>query len=483
MKDFRSNTTYLFFRRYGHVNACFPAAFVDWYFLLKDCRMITKNARRRVLIRKMEALGERGVAVDSLKSLKQTHARETTKLAALTDAIAESMAGTHEKERHVTLASVHGTSKTSNGWKLGELEQYLAALVELKRKVLVRADDLANMESASMLSLGPNTWNHLPINTFDNAPMNMQVFADGIKIENNTIIGPRNGLDFGDGIKIENNTIIGPTNDCLISRLHSLLNNFFVLCFPTTHRHSLMTGETPPPPQPKQPIDKAYSIASIKAFHNHLEAPPTTESSTIDPLHETNDSLVVMWMYSTISPKLVEMVFDVDTSAHGVWKRLKDLFHNNKDARVTQLDNEIRNMSIGRSSVTDFFQDIKSKADRLANLDSPVKDTSLVTYAINGIRSKYPDAARVIRLREKAPTFNELRLMMILEESDMSHQSASPSLLHNTSSLPTVLVASTTPHDKANTMATSGFDVCRNLQRGSCSYKARCKFVHGANDH
>ncbi|GKE39000.1 Toll/interleukin-1 receptor domain-containing protein [Tanacetum coccineum] len=181
---------------------------------------------------------------------------------------------------------------------------------------------------------------------------------------------------------------------------------------------------------------------------------PTTATSIIDPLHETNDSLVVMWMYATISPKLVEMVVDVDTSAHGVWKQLKDLFHNNKDAR----------------------------ADRLANLDSPVKDTSLVTYAVNGIRSKYPDATRVISLREKAPMFDELRPMMLLEESDMSHPSVSPSLLHNTSSLPTVLVASTTPHDKVNTMSMSGFDVCRNFQHGSCSIGSCCKFVHGAND-
>ncbi|GJT48796.1 WRKY family transcription factor [Tanacetum coccineum] len=206
-----------------------------------------------------------------------------------------------------------------------------------------------------------------------------------------------------------------------------------------------MTGETPPPSQPKQPIDKSYSITSIKAciptpldldklnynswsalfqwfcctykVHNHLETPPTTESSTIDSLHETNDSLVVIWMYSTISPKLVEMVVDIDTLAHGVWKRLKD-----------------HNMSIRSSSITDFFQDIKSNADRLANLDSPVKD-------------------------------------MVF-----------PSLFHNPSSSPTVLVASTTPHDKANTMATSGFDVCRNFQHGSCSYEACCKFVHGAND-
>ncbi|GKG04283.1 hypothetical protein Tco_0314670 [Tanacetum coccineum] len=60
-----------------------------------------KNVKRHVLIRKMEALGERGVAVDSLESLKQTHARETAKLAALTDVIAESLADIHEKERHV----------------------------------------------------------------------------------------------------------------------------------------------------------------------------------------------------------------------------------------------------------------------------------------------------------------------------------------------------------------------------------------------
>nr|GEW77320.1 ribonuclease H-like domain-containing protein [Tanacetum cinerariifolium] len=139
-------------------------------------------------------------------------------------------------------------------------------------------------------------------------------------------------------------------------------------------------------------------------------------------------------------------------------------------------------MAIGSLFVTDFFQEIKSKADRLANLNSPVKDTSLVTYAVNGIRSKYPDATRGIRLQEKAPTFDVLRSMMPLEESDMSHQSVSSTLLHNTPSSPTILVASTTPTDKANTMSTSGFDVCRNFQHGSCSYGARCKFVHGAND-
>nr|GEU31584.1 WRKY family transcription factor [Tanacetum cinerariifolium] len=206
-------------------------------------------------------------------------------------------------------------------------------------------------------------------------------------------------------------------------------------------------GETPPP---KQPIDKAYSIANIKAFHHHLDTPPTTITSTADPLHDSNDSLVVMWIYSTISSKLVEMIVDVDSTSHGVWKRLKDLFHDNKDARITQLDNEIRNMEIGSSSIIDFFQQIKSKADRHANLDSLVKDSSLMTYAINGIRIKYPEVARVVRLREKAPTFDELRSLMLFEEVTCLN------------------------HQMANTMNTSGIELCRNFQRGTCAYGARC---------
>ncbi|GJU46867.1 hypothetical protein Tco_1204133 [Tanacetum coccineum] len=59
-----------------------------------------KSVRRCVLIREMEALGECGVAVDSLDCLKQTHARETAKLAGLTNVMAETLAGIHEKEGH-----------------------------------------------------------------------------------------------------------------------------------------------------------------------------------------------------------------------------------------------------------------------------------------------------------------------------------------------------------------------------------------------
>ncbi|PWA36444.1 hypothetical protein CTI12_AA589180 [Artemisia annua] len=154
-----------------------------------------------------------------------------------------------------------------------------------------------------------------------------------------------------------------------------------------------MTEDTPPP---KKMIDKAYSIASIKAcipspldldklnynswsnlfqrfcktyeVHHHLAAPASTSTAPPDPFYEANDSLVVMWIYSTISPKLVDMSLIIAPR-------------------------------------------LIKYAYRLANLGSPVSDSSLVTYPINGLRAKFPDIARIIRHRDELPKFDKVRSM------------------------------------------------------------------------
>ncbi|GJY73350.1 hypothetical protein Tco_0477781 [Tanacetum coccineum] len=120
-------------------------------------------------------------------------------------------------------------------------------------------------------------------------------------------------------------------------------------------------------------------------------------------------------------------------------------------------------MAIENLSINDYFQAIKSKFDRLANLGSPVKDSRLVTYAINGVRSKFSEVARIIRHMEKLPTFDEVRFMILLEESGVLDILNAHSSFHTTSSSPTVLVAMNASTARTNTMSTSGLKECRTF--------------------
>ncbi|PWA82611.1 hypothetical protein CTI12_AA174010 [Artemisia annua] len=67
---------------------------------------------------------------------------------------------------------------------------------------------------------------------------------------------------------------------------------------------------------------KAYDVL------HHLDA-SSSSTSAANPLYESNDSLVVMWIYSTISPKLVDMIVDDSATASSVWKRLTESIYAN----------------------------------------------------------------------------------------------------------------------------------------------------------
>ncbi|GJW01572.1 agamous-like MADS-box protein AGL62 [Tanacetum coccineum] len=114
-----------------------------------------------------------------------------------------------------------------------ELEQYVAALVELKRKVFVRAGDLV-------------IWGMYGIKVHNNTlngPTNGLNFGEGIKIQNNSMNGPTNGLgfrdginlDFGDGIKFVSNTMNGLTNGLDFGDGNNHENN--TMNGPTSHQY------------------------------------------------------------------------------------------------------------------------------------------------------------------------------------------------------------------------------------------------------
>ena len=99
-----------------------------------------------------------------------------------------------------------------------------------------------------------------------------------------------------------------------------------------------------------------------------------------------------------------------------------------------QLDTELRTIELGSLSITNYCHKISRIADLLANIDSPVDEKNLFTYAVNGLTDKYEGVAGIIRHRDPPPTFAQAQSMLLLEESRLNHKTSRPSARDSTSS-------------------------------------------------
>nr|GEX96222.1 hybrid signal transduction histidine kinase M [Tanacetum cinerariifolium] len=80
------------------------------------------------------------------------------------------------------------------------------------------------------------------------------------------------------------------------------------------------------------------------------------------------DDLIKMWILSSLCDSLQEQVVTAPGNAKALWDHLKDLFHDNKDTRAINLDNELRSIKIGTMTVNEYCTKIRSMADHLKNL-------------------------------------------------------------------------------------------------------------------
>ncbi|GKB96196.1 hypothetical protein Tco_0982333 [Tanacetum coccineum] len=75
-----------------------------------------------------------------------------------------------------------------------------------------------------------------------------------------------------------------------------------------------------------------------------------------------------MWILGSLCDSLQEQVVTTPGNAKALWDHLKELFHDNKDAKAINLDNKLRSIKIEKMTVNEYCTKIKSMADRLKNL-------------------------------------------------------------------------------------------------------------------
>ncbi|PWA51088.1 hybrid signal transduction histidine kinase M [Artemisia annua] len=173
-----------------------------------------------------------------------------------------------------------------------------------------------------------------------------------------------------------------------------------------------------------------------------------TSTSNTDPEWNKQDDLVKVYILGTLTESLQDQVVTTPGNAKALWDHIKDLFHDNKDARAITLDSELRNIKLGTLSINAYCTKIQGMVDRLHNLGEKVNDKNMVMYAINGLDERFKGIVRIIRHREPLPTFETARNMLLLEESTLNEARNSQTSFEGSPSSPTILLATNSSGQK-----------------------------------
>ena len=170
-----------------------------------------------------------------------------------------------------------------------------------------------------------------------------------------------------------------------------------------------------------------------------------------DATWHKRDALVKLWLYGTMTKSLFKSTFQKGGTAHDVWTRIENQFRNNKEARVMQLDSDLRNKEIGDLTVHDYCQQLKSDADLLANLEAPVPDKTLVMYMLNGLNEKFDYVLNVIKHQKPFPSFEDAKNMLEMEEARLKKTNKTVAAHKDNASSSTALIATNPPKQSNQT--------------------------------
>lgn len=134
-------------------------------------------------------------------------------------------------------------------------------------------------------------------------------------------------------------------------------------------------------------------------------------------LHKRLDSIVLQWIYNTISKDLLITILKPDSTAKQAWKSLENIFIDSKPSRALYLENKSNNVKLESfSNVSVYCQELKTLSNQLTNVDAPVSNDRLVLELINGLRDKFESLATILQQSTPLPDFYTARSKLILKK-------------------------------------------------------------------
>jgi len=101
------------------------------------------------------------------------------------------------------------------------------------------------------------------------------------------------------------------------------------------------------------------------------------------------DSIVVCWIFGTLTPNLQDIIRMPGVTARQAWLALEGQFLGNAEARALLLDESFRSFKQGDLSVGEYCRKMKGMADALHDLGCPVSDRVFVLQVLRGLNSNF----------------------------------------------------------------------------------------------
>ncbi|KAL3647879.1 hypothetical protein CASFOL_008847 [Castilleja foliolosa] len=153
---------------------------------------------------------------------------------------------------------------------------------------------------------------------------------------------------------------------------------------------------------------------------NHIDGtPPPAKTDQAYESWSKIDSIVLQWIYGTLNDDLLVRILDSDSTAYQAWKRVGDIFLNNKGSRAAALEHEFNNLHLrSMPSLEAYCQKLKELGDQLSAVDSPVNDQRLVLQLVRGLPAEYDIVASYIN--QSLPSWDNACNMLLLEQQRLA---------------------------------------------------------------
>jgi len=172
--------------------------------------------------------------------------------------------------------------------------------------------------------------------------------------------------------------------------------------------YGFLDGSSQPPPQ------------TIRNPSTNAGAPATI----VNPEYlawSQRDQMILNIIISTLTePYVVHAIGSVSSAA--LWSTLLSMFASQARARVMQIYFQLATVKKGSSSITEYFQTIKTLSDTLAATGQPLNDFESVSFLFKGLGSNYDLFVTSVTNRVDPLSIDELYRHLLAHEMQLEHQ-------------------------------------------------------------